>query len=111
MNLPHASTLLSVLAVLPIVGLPGCTSSTGVVPAGSDTYVVVRSRKSFHGDGKRVRAEALREANEFCRKRGKVMKVVKSTAEDMKPFRADASAEVYFKALDPGDPELKEKSQ
>ena len=36
------------------------------------------------------------------------MKVIKTVQKDMKPFRSDAYAEVYFKSLDPDDPELKQ---
>lgn len=87
--------------------LPGCSTSSGVVPIGHDTYLISRSHKSTRGSGTWVKGEALQEANAYCEKRGKVMKLVKTVERDMKPFRADASAEVYFKALSPSDPELK----
>lgn len=94
-------------ALFSAVVLPGCSTSSGVVPIGQDTYLISRSHKSTRGSGTWVKGEALQEANEYCEKRGKVMKLVKTVERDMKPFRADASAEVYFKALSPTDPELK----
>lgn len=54
-----------------------------------------------------MKGEALQEANSYCEKRGKVMKLIKTAETNMKPFKSDASADVYFMALDPGDPELK----
>lgn len=54
-----------------------------------------------------VKGEALQEANAYCEKRGKVMKLIKTVETNMKPFKSDASADVYFMALDPGDLELK----
>lgn len=94
-------------AVFTAASLPSCSTSSGVVPIGQDTYLISRSHKSTRGSGTWVKGEALQEANEYCEKRGKVMKLVKTVERDMKPFRADASAEVYFKALSPSDPELK----
>ena len=55
--------------------------------------------------GPAMKAKALEEANEYCRSRGKVMKVVGSNQKDMVLFTSDAYAEVHFKALDPNDPE------
>lgn len=66
--------------------------------------MVARSQKGFRGDSGRVKAAAIREADAFCRKQGKVMKIVTSSQEDMKPFRSDAQAEIEFLALDPSDP-------
>ncbi len=69
--------------------------------------MVSRTHKSTRGAGAWVKGEALQEANEYCEKRGKVMKVTKTVEINMKPFKSDASAEVYFMALSPSDPELK----
>lgn len=90
-----------------MMALTGCSSSSGVVPLGQDTYMIARSVKSFKGTSGPVKAAALKEAARFCSKQGKVMKVIRTSQQDMKLFRSDASVEVYFSALDPGSPELK----
>lgn len=96
-----------VAALIPLLCLPACSTSSGVVPIGQDTYMISRSHKSTRGSGTWVKGQALQEANAYCEKNGKVMKLVKTVERDMKPFRSDASADVYFKALSPTDPELK----
>ena len=53
-----------------------------------------------------IKAELLRSADEYCRTHGKVLLVTK-TVEIPVAFGREASAEVYFKALDAADPELK----
>jgi hypothetical protein len=89
-----------------LVGLAGCVSSPDVVSIGQETYMISRSEKGFRGSAATVKANALIDANNFCAKQGKVMKVVKTVQKDMKPFRSDAAAEVYFQCLSPNDPKL-----
>lgn len=87
--------------------LPSCTTSSGVVPIGQNTYMISRTHKTTRGSGALVKGEALQEANKYCIKHGKVMKLIKTSETNMKPFKSDAASDVYFMALDPGDPELK----
>ena len=74
-----------------------CASSSGVVPAGDETFLVSRSEKAFDATGSRVKAAAFREASEFCAKSGKSMEVIKASEKDMVPFRSDPQAEVHFR--------------
>ena len=87
--------------------ISGCSTSSGVVSVGQDTYMVARTHKGTGGSAAPVKADALKEADDYCKKHGKVMKLIKTVQKDMKPFQSDAAAEVYFKCLDPKDPELK----
>jgi hypothetical protein len=77
--------------------LVGCAASSGVVPMGHDTYLISRSEKGFDTTGSRVKADALREASDYCAKGGKSIEITKATEKDMVPFRSDAQAEVQFK--------------
>ena len=76
---------------------------------GDNTYTVTRVAKTgFVRHTDELRAEALDDAAKFCAERGKQLKVVKVT--ESKPslmFLGYAKANVVFKALDAGDPELK----
>ena len=54
-----------------------------------------------------IKAELLQDADDYCKSRGKVLLVTK-TVETGLAFGRESSAEVYFKALDPNDPELKQ---
>ena len=94
-----------------VFALQGCVSSSGVVKTGPDTFMISRSEKGFRGVSSKVKADAISDAEEWCQKRGKVMKVISSSQKDMVPFTSDASAEIHFKALDANDPELKKPTE
>ncbi|MGH9962804.1 MAG: hypothetical protein ACREBC_37760 [Pyrinomonadaceae bacterium] len=82
--------LISVLCV-------ACSTTSGVVPSGKDTYLISRSEKGFDKTGSRVKAAVFKEASEYCSKSGKTMEVIKANEKDMVPFRSDAQAEVEFR--------------
>jgi len=82
--------------VLILFFLCGCVNvrSTGVVPAGDDTYMVSQSGGMVTGT--EIKADLFREANEYCQKKGKALKVVRETSRD-DIFVRSASAEIRFK--------------
>lgn len=87
--------------------LSACASNSGVVPIGSDTYMVSRQAATgFSGSGT-LKAEAFREANEFCLSQKKKLQVV-STTEAQPPYILAnfPKAEIQFMCLDANDPEL-----
>jgi len=84
--------------------LSGCTTS-GVVPVGPSSYLITKSVWGFSGAAP-IKAEAIKEAADYCESHGKVLMVTKTIENGVK-FGTTPSAEVYFKALDPNDPELK----
>lgn len=86
--------------IIPFVLLSACATSSGIVSIGGDTYMVSRSEKGFNTTGSRVKADALREANDFCLSSGKKIEIVKTTQLDMKPFRSDSQAEIEFRCVD-----------
>jgi hypothetical protein len=88
---------LVVITIASGIVLLGCAMSSGVVPAGNDSYLISRSEKGFDTTGSRVKADAIREASEFCAKSGKSVEIINATEKDMVPFRSDAQAEVQFK--------------
>jgi hypothetical protein len=89
----------------------GCASNSGVVPLGNNTLMITRQAATgFSGSGS-LKAEALQEASKFCAAQGKQLKIVAIT-EAQPPYILGnfPKAEVIFKALDAGDPELKTES-
>jgi hypothetical protein len=87
--------------------LSGCAANSGVVPIGPDTYMVSRQAATgFSGSGN-LKAEAFREAHQFCTTQNKVMQVV-NTSEAQPPFVLGnfPKAEVQFMCLMPTDPEV-----
>ena len=91
-----------------LVVLAGCSTSSGVVSLGQDNYMIACTRKNYVGASAPVKAEAIKEADAYCKKQGKALLVTRTVQQDVKLFRSDPSAEVYFKCLDKNDPRLKE---
>jgi len=98
------SILLCVPLILTVL-LSGCATSD-VVPMGPSTYMITRHVYGFTGPS-HIKAELLGNADEYCKSHGKVLLVTKTVEIGVK-FGQEAAAEVYFKALDPNDPELKQ---
>ena len=73
---------------------------------GQNNYMIARTEWGFLGPA-RVKAAALKEADAYCKKHGKVLRVTKTVETGLK-FGSEPAAEVYFKCLDPNDPELKQ---
>src|SRR5208282_1912608 len=97
--------IITLAAVIVTALISGCTSS-GVVPMGQNTYMISKSVWGFTGPAP-IKAAELKEADDYCKKQGKVLRVTK-TVEIAIKFGSTPATEVYFKCLDPNDPELKQ---
>jgi len=87
--------------------LAGCASNSGVVPIGKDTFMVSRQAVTgFSGSGT-LKAEAFKEANQYCLSQKKVLQIV-NTSEAQPPYVLGnfPKAEVQFMCLEPNDSEL-----
>ena len=90
--------------------LCGCASNSGVVPAGPDSYLVSRQAATgFSGMGT-LKADALREASEYCVSHGRLF-VVTKTSESRPPYILGnyPKADVEFQCLKEGDPRLQDR--
>jgi len=85
-----------VLLIFILIVLTGCVRTSGVVPIGDDTYMISRSHKGVDLTGSMVKAEAIKEANQYCEEIGKELKIINATHKDMVPFKSDAQAEIEF---------------
>jgi hypothetical protein len=87
--------------------LAGCALNSGVVPIGKDTFMVSRQAATgFSGSGT-LKAEAFKEANQYCLSQKKVLQIV-NTSEAQPPYVLGnfPKAEVQFMCLEPNDSEL-----
>ena len=87
--------------------ISGCASNSGVVSIGPDTFMVSRQAASgFSGLGT-LKADAFKEANQYCLQQGKNISVV-NTSESSPPYVLGnfPRAEVQFMCLDKSDAEL-----
>lgn len=85
----------------------GCAINSGVVPMGQDTYMVSRQAATgFTGMGS-LKAEAFREASEYCKSQNKKLQVV-HTSESQPPYILGnfPRAEIQFMCLGERDREL-----
>ena len=87
------------LLLFVLVVLAGCARTSGIVPLSHDTYMISRSEKGFDTTGSRVKADALKEANQYCAEREGILNIIKATQKDMVPFKSDAQAEIEFQCL------------
>jgi hypothetical protein len=83
--------------------LTGCVS-TSVISSGPDTYMVSASGAGFATAG--VRETVYRKANKYCEDRGLVMVPVSFKARPGELGRHPPSADLIFRALKPGDPDI-----
>lgn len=100
--MPKKRISLSAVAALALVG---CASS-GPVPIGPDTYMLAKPGDFMTVSGGTVKAELYREAGGFCQKQGKHLMPLSTSSTDASVARY-ASAEISFRCLVAGDPELK----
>jgi hypothetical protein len=85
--------------------LVGCASSSGPVPIGKDTYMIAIGGKSMSSAGT-LKADAFKEANQFCINQGKQMQVVSTQQKELVIMGNNSSAEVQFMCLSATDAEL-----
>jgi len=90
---------------LPIVlFLAGCVSISDVVPAGKDTWMVAGTNSRIGADST-MKAGLYKKASDFCVSKKKVLVPVSQDYKFLVIGRP-ASADLFFRCLDEGDPEL-----
>ena len=71
-----------ILLGLLVLGLSGCASNSGVVPIGTDTFVVSRQAATgFSGMGT-LKADAMAEAYAECQRTARTVDVIEEKASD-----------------------------
>jgi len=94
---------MGIMAISIFVG--GCTNP-GLVPMGRDTYMLSRPGGFFTVADGEVKSELYREANEYCRRENRYLMPLSSSSRDAAVAQY-ASAEIQFRCLAEGDPELR----
>jgi hypothetical protein len=59
------------LAAVAVLLLCACASSTGILPAGPDTYTITERLAPIRGGGDAAQADALTKADQFCAEKGR----------------------------------------
>lgn len=87
-------------AVLPIV-VGACASSTGVLPAGPDTYTITEKVSTWRGGGAEAKRAALTKANDFCAEKGRVFVPSLMREADYSLHHGNLGYMVTFQCLPP----------
>lgn len=95
------------LAIAISVVLSACGTGQ-LIQTGNDTYSVTSSGAGFSTDG--VKADVYRAANEHCRKANREMVEVSLKTQDGALGRNPPSADLTFKCLIKGDPEIQRRA-
>ena len=88
---------LSIAAITASIFAAACaTPTTGVVPTGEGAYVVTRQGNGAWVATAELKAAALQEAGDYCKQRGKPIKVIHTKEIQARPFGGWPEAEVVF---------------
>lgn len=93
-----------VVAAFGVCALLGACAHSGVVKIGPDTYMIANSEWGFTSGGYQ-QAKAADEGSKYCASMGREILVLSSTGNDVS-FGKTPAAEVRFRCLLKGDPEL-----
>jgi|SRR5476651_1155526 hypothetical protein len=85
--------------------LAGCASSTGILPAGPDTYTLSERFAPVRGGGDEAQRDALTKANEFCQEKGRIFvpNNMGQAGNLANPY-GPTGYTVTFRCLQPNDP-------
>jgi hypothetical protein len=89
--------------------LSACATSS-VVPIGRGTYMLADTGAWSWSSGAVIKAGLYQKADGFCRSAGKELMPMKSAQNDGS-FSAFAHAELQFRCLNSGDPELQRPNE
>lgn len=91
----------SCFAAIAALVATGC-ASTGVVPAGGDTYLLAKTGAGgMFSSGAAVAADLYAEANAFCGNKGQAVETIESEAENAIPFVRMNRASLKFRCTSP----------
>jgi hypothetical protein len=103
----------TLLPVLLCLGLVGCAANPGIVRLSPDTYVLYReSHAGIFLNAARMKADVIREADEFAEKQGKVAIPIAAKETPMRPGMNGqyGAFEYQFRVVDKNDPEARRAS-
>lgn len=105
MSVLRGLSLASVLALF--AGLTGCVSNPGIVQTAPGVYFISREDKGgIFGNAAAMKADVIREANEFAAKQGKVAIALSTHETPMYPLHF-ATFDYQFRLVAPDSPEAK----
>jgi hypothetical protein len=83
--------------------LAGCAASTGILPAGPDTYAVTAKFAPIRGGSLAAQPEALAEAQSYCQNQARVFLPVQMGETAPRADFGSTGYQIVFKCLPPSD--------
>ena len=105
MIIPYLNLFRAYILLLFGIFLSGCAASTGVIPAGPDTYTITTNARVGLGSSDAIK-RAVQDANAYCASSGKKMKTVRTPRlSSQKNFAGDdiPTYSLTFRCLATGD--------
>jgi hypothetical protein len=68
---PRKLSDLPMAALANVMLLAGCATSTGILPAGPNTYTITEKYAPIRGGGTEAESSAVNKANDFCTQQGR----------------------------------------
>ena len=96
---------LAYLAILIATSVVAGCASSGPAPMGRDTYMLSSTGAWSWSSGGALKGDLFREADALCKSQGKQLMPVNTASRDGS-FSQFAQAEIQFRCLAEGDPEL-----
>lgn len=102
----------TITSLLVILVVAGCASSPGIVQLSPDTYMISKEdHAGVFGSLAKLKADTIREANEFAAREGKVAVPIASKERPMGICCGQwARFEYQFRVVDKNDPEVRRAS-
>jgi hypothetical protein len=86
------------LVVFTVCALAGCASQTGIVPTGSDSFMVSRQDNGFTAAVGSLKAENLKEAAQYCASKGQKFEV-KASEDIERALGKIPQSTLYFRCV------------
>ena len=88
------------LILISCLALTACTSSSGVIPDGTDSYRIAHTGDTGFTNSNTLQKNAYKEAAVFCAKKGKVVQTIDMESKQSRPFGGWPEASLLFKCVE-----------
>jgi hypothetical protein len=91
---------LKILLLAICLSLTACTTSSGVIPDGSNSYRVSHTGDTGFTNANTLKKNAYKEAAVYCDKKGKVVETIDMQSKQSRPFGGWPEAYLLFNCIE-----------
>lgn len=89
----------NLLLVVGCITLTACTSSSGIMVDGADSFRVAHTGDTGFTNSNTLQKNAYQEASTFCAKKGKVVETINMESKQSRPLGGWPEASLLFKCV------------